>query len=208
MSPLTLEFQDDLKCRENRHQYLLGRDLMVTVFKRKVYFPQGRWKDYWTGRVIDGRQGKTWRWPQNRGGGLFVRAGGIVPHGPVVQYRGERPVDEVMLYVFPDAQESHMEFYEDDGVSLEHRKGKFATTRISTQCNGSRAVVNVAKTKGTFTGQVKKRTWSFTIAVDFDPASVTADGKALPEAAWQFDRRRKEVSIRAIAAPAEIRVTA
>jgi len=207
MRPLTLEFQDDVKCRENRHQYLLGRDLMVTIYRRKAYFPQGRWKDYWTGRIVEGRQGKTLRWPDNRGGGFFVRAGGIVPHGPVVQYRGEFPVDEAMLYVFPDAQESRMEFYEDDGVSLEHRKGKFATTRISTQCNGSRAVVEVAKTKGAFRGQVKKRTWSFTIAVDFVPASVKANGKALPEVAWQFDRGRKEVKVEAVRGPAKILVS-
>ena len=56
--PLTLEFPDDKNCRENLHQYLLGRDLMVGIYNKKIYFPAGEWKDYWTGEVIKGLQEK------------------------------------------------------------------------------------------------------------------------------------------------------
>ena len=69
---------------------------------------------------------ETIQWSQDRGGGLFIRSGGIIPHGPLMQYRRERPLDEMMLYVFPDIEESTMDLYEDDGVSLDHRKGKSA----------------------------------------------------------------------------------
>ena len=207
MRPLTLEFQDDLKCREIVHQYLLGRDLLVVTYRPGAYFPEGRWKDYWTGEVIEGGQEKIVQWPLDRGGGLFVRSGGIVPHGPLMQYRRERPLDEMMLYVFPDTQESSMDLYEDDGVSLEHRKGKFAITPISTKSTSSQAIVKVGKTQGSFEGQMKDRTWSFTVAAGFIPDSVKANGKTLPQTAWTFDRKRNEVKIQALPGPVEMLIT-
>lgn len=207
LRPLTLEFQDDLKCREIMHQYLLGRDLLVVIYEPKAYFPAGRWKDYWTGEIVEGGQEKTIKWPEDRGGGLFVRSGGIVPHGPLMPYRGERPFDEIMLYVFPDTEESSMDFYEDDGISLEHRKGKFAITPISTRGTSSQTVVKVGETQGSFEGQVEHRTWSFTVAVDFVPSSVKANGEMLPQTMSDFEETRSEVKIRAQPGPVEIVIT-
>ena len=56
MLPLTFEFPEDTKVRENLHQYLLGRDLMVGIYKNDIYFPEGRWKDFWTGDIVEGNQ--------------------------------------------------------------------------------------------------------------------------------------------------------
>jgi len=56
---LVLEFEDDANCRGILHQYLLGRDLMVVIYKREAYFPEGRWKDFWTGETLDAQE--AWR---------------------------------------------------------------------------------------------------------------------------------------------------
>ncbi|MCL5019969.1 MAG: DUF5110 domain-containing protein, partial [Patescibacteria group bacterium] len=204
MIPLTLEFQDDIRCREIVHEYLLGRDLLLVCFQNSAYFPEGRWKDYWTGKVIEGRQEKSIGYPSNRGGGLFVRSGGIIPHGPLMQYRRELPMDEIMLYIFPDAKTSDMDFYEDDGVSLEHKKGKYAITNISTKSEPSRIFIKVGETKGFFEGQTKNRTWSFIIAVDFIPVEVKANGSALPKNMWEYDHDRKEINISPMPGAVEI----
>ena len=84
MVPLTLEFPNDKNCRDNLHQYLLGRDLMVGIYNKNIYFPSGKWKDYWTGEVIEGDQDKAVSWPDDRGGALYVRSGGIIPMGLVM----------------------------------------------------------------------------------------------------------------------------
>ena len=204
--PLTLEFQDDIECRDVRHEYLLGRDLLVVIYEREAYFPAGRWKDYWTGKVIDGAGKRAIRWPQDRGGGLYVRSGGIITLGPLMQYRGERPVDEVELYLFPGAAESSIAFYEDDGVSMQHQEDEFAITPISTWSRDSLAVVRVGETRGSFEGQVRDRTWAFTVAIDFAPSHVKANGEVLPETAWQFDPERNEVRTEALPGPIELRI--
>jgi alpha-glucosidase len=204
--PLTLEFQDEIACRDIRHEYLLGRDLLVVIYEREAYFPAGRWVDYWTGEMIDGAGKKAISWPQDRGGGLYVRSGGIITLGPLMQYRGERPVNEVELYLFPGSMESSTDFYEDDGISMRHHEGEFAITPISTWSTDSLAVVRVKATRGSFEGQVQDRTWSFTVALDFVPSYVEANGAVLPETAWQFDPERNEVRIEALLGPIELRI--
>jgi len=206
MTPLTLEFPDDPRCRENLHQYLLGRDLMVVIYKREAYFPAGRWKDFWTGEVIEGGCETTISWPENRGGGLYVRGGGIVALGPVMQYRGEKPLDEIELYVFPDAEESATVLYEDDGVSLEHCDGEHATTRVRAVDDGRKITVTVEETRGSFEGQCPDRTWSLTVAVDGPPAAVLANGtEILPDDAT-FDPDRGELSLAPLRGPVDLEI--
>ena len=206
MAPLTLEFPDDAACRDCLHQYLLGRDLMVTIYKTDTVFPEGRWKDFWTGEVIEGGQRREMNWPKGRGGGLFVREGGIVTMGPVMQYRGEAPVDPVELYAFPGGTESRAEFYEDDGVSFKHQDGAFATNVIRAKDAGGAVTVTVEATQGKFDGQCADRKWAFTIALDAAPVSVSANGDPLGDNDWSFDEERREVQVRPQPGPVEITV--
>ena len=207
MTPLALEFEQDPNCRQITHQFLLGRDLLVTIYERDIYLPQGCWKDYWTGETLEGGRFTTIDWPEDRGGGLFVRAGAIIPFGPVLQYRGEGPVDDVELYVFATEQETRFELYEDDGVSLEHRHGERATTAVTAQRRGPEITVSVAATDGTFEGQTDRRRWAFRIAVDSTPAEVAVNGTPLMDGDWRLDAERGEIVIPAQEGPADVRVT-
>jgi len=202
--PLTLEYQDDVNCRDLLNQYLLGRDLMVCIYRREVYFPQGRWKDYWTGKVFEGGRKAEIDWPETRGGGLFVREGGIVPHGPLMQYRKQKPVDKVNIYIFPGRDESRMDFYEDDGVSMKHLEGEFATTAITARCDGDSVVVDVGETEGTYDGKPENRSWAFTVGVDFVPAAVSTDDAELGPDMWHYDETTKLVTIRPQQGPVSV----
>jgi len=196
MLPLAMEFPDEAETRGILTQYLLGRDLMVTAYAADAYFPRGRWKDFWTGELVDGGACRPIAWPDDRGGGLYVREGGIVPLGPLMQYRGELPLDAIELYAFPGPLETSFTLYRDDGVSLGHRAGRFATTTVTARWNDGRAVVTVGTTEGSYDGQPPTVRWTFTIALDRRPAAVTADGEALADGAWDFDEARREVAVR------------
>ena len=58
---------------------------------------------------------------------LLVRAGAILPLGPVVQHTDERPLDELTLQIYPEGT-SRFELYEDDGRSNAYRRGHHALT--------------------------------------------------------------------------------
>ena len=116
------------------HQFLWGDDLLVAPVTRAgatawpVYLPAGGWYDFWTGARHEGPGGVTVDAPLERLP-LFVRAGAIVPMGPVVQHTGERPLDEVTVLIYP-ADASRFELYEDDGRSNGYRRGQYALTAL------------------------------------------------------------------------------
>jgi alpha-glucosidase (family GH31 glycosyl hydrolase) len=210
MAPLALEFGLDRETRRALHQYLLGRDLMVVIYRKEAYFPPGSWKDYWTGEVVQGGMVREIHWPPSRGGGLYVREGAIIPLGPVLQYRGERALDEIELYVFPGAKESSFLLYRDDGVSLEHRDGHFATTGISVSGPPERLCVSIARPDGSYAGEPATIRWSLRVALPRRPFRVSRNGPLDP-GEWSFDDGRGELSVSAgadVPVTVEIELTA
>jgi alpha-glucosidase/alpha-D-xyloside xylohydrolase len=124
---LWLHYPDDPTAVARGDQYLWGRDLLVApvvekgAASRRLYLPRGTWFDFWTeekaegGREID-RAVDLATMP------LYVRAGAIIPMGPVKQYASE-PVDgPLTLTVYPGANGA-FELFEDDGTSFEYRRG-------------------------------------------------------------------------------------
>jgi len=206
LRPLALEFESDLKSRTVLHEYLLGRDLLVVIYKNEAWFPAGLWKNFWTGEVLSGGQEKPISWPENRGGGLYVRNGGIIPFGPLLQHRGEKPIDVITIYLFPDETETTLEFYEDDGVSLAHHTDECGITPISCRKNGQRVQATVGETRGHFSGQSAHRTWGFTVALDFTPGKISINQNTLPASAWRFDAVRNELHIDSQPGPIELEI--
>lgn len=195
LQPLTLTYPNDKKNRNILHQYLLGPGLMVGIYKDSIYFPEGQWKDYWTGEIVEGGQLKVVTWPENRGGSLYVKSGAIIPMGPLMQYRGEKPMDEMSLYVFPGAEESSFDLYEDDGVSFDYEKGASISTRISTKKSGAINTVEIGKSIGTYNGMVSNRTWNVTMHLTSKPTSVKMNDVLLSESQYIYDEGRKELTV-------------
>jgi alpha-glucosidase (family GH31 glycosyl hydrolase) len=55
---------------------------------------------------------------------LYVRAGSILPLGPVKQYTTET-VDQPLAVLIYSGADSSFLLYEDDGISFNHRKGEW-----------------------------------------------------------------------------------
>jgi alpha-D-xyloside xylohydrolase len=111
---LVVEFQDDPSVWNIGDQWLLGDSLLVApIFDesgaREVYLPAGTWTDWWTGARLAGR-----RWTHVEADletlPLWVREGAIIPMGPVMNYVGEFPVEEITLRVAPFEGDGESEF--------------------------------------------------------------------------------------------------
>jgi alpha-glucosidase (family GH31 glycosyl hydrolase) len=55
---------------------------------------------------------------------LYVRAGSILPLGPVKQYADEKVDGPLSISIYPGADASFL-LYEDDGRSFNYRKGEW-----------------------------------------------------------------------------------
>ena len=130
---------------------MLGNYLLVTAFTPKVRFPTGRWIDYWTGKEYIGPEEITYSIPEGRGGGLFIRAGAILPYWPEIDYVGQKPVEALSLHVYPEGR-SQFTLFEDDGLTLGYEKGDVARTDITCRRDRNQAVVRIGPRQGSYSG--------------------------------------------------------
>jgi alpha-glucosidase/alpha-D-xyloside xylohydrolase len=127
MRALWLHFPDDARSVECQDQYMWGKNLLVApvlekgATARRVYLPPGAWYDFWTG---DGMQGgrEISRAVDLETLPLYVRAGSILPLGPVKQFVDEKVDGPLSVSIYPGA-DSYFLLYEDDGRSFDYRKG-------------------------------------------------------------------------------------
>eukprot|EP01037_Dinobryon_pediforme_P023357 gene23358-24782_t len=131
MRALAAGYVADRQVRRIDDEYLFGDAFLVapvTAYKarsRSVYFPEGtRWYDFDTGRAYQGGTRATVDAPFERLP-LFVRAGAIVPTGPVTQYVDERRDAPLTILVYPGADGS-FSLYEDDGRSTAYKTGAYS----------------------------------------------------------------------------------
>ncbi len=125
---------DDPAAVARGDQYLWGRDMLVApvvekgATTRRLYLPRGAWFDFWTEERVDGGR-EIDRAVDLATMPLYVRAGAVIPMGPVKQYTDE-PSDEPMtLVVYPGA--------DGDVDVVRGRRASRSTTGAATPCGWS-----------------------------------------------------------------------
>jgi alpha-glucosidase (family GH31 glycosyl hydrolase) len=129
MRALWLHFPDDPMAVACGDEYLWGRNVLVApvvekaTTSRRVYLPPSAWYDFWTGERLEGgreisRQVDLEILP------LYVRAGSILPLGPVKQYAAERVDEPLLVSIYPGTDASFL-LYQDDGSSFNYRNGEW-----------------------------------------------------------------------------------
>jgi alpha-D-xyloside xylohydrolase len=85
-----------------------------------------------------------------------VRAGAILPLGPVRQFVGEKPADPLELRIYPGA-DGAFAFYEDEGDGYGYERGRLATIRF--EWNDAARELVIGARQGRFPGMLKARTF-------------------------------------------------
>lgn len=149
-----------------------------------TYLPAGAdWYDFWSGQRHAGGTTATRDTPLDLIP-LYVRAGSILPLGPVQQYATEKPDAPYEIRVYPGA-DARFTVYEDDNETYAYEKGQRATYELA--WNDARRVLTIGARQGRFPGMIERRTLNIVMADaaggGIDPASpsttVTYDGRPL-----------------------------
>lgn len=149
MRPLLWEDAAHPAYRALDDQWLLGDHLLVSpvlapaTARRQLLLPAGHWYDFWDDALLAG--GRT----IEREAGLdvvplHVRAGAVLPLGPVQQYTKEVPNPAPELHLYPPMAEVGpivSWFYHDDGETLAYRRGAYSLTRLTLQRLGDRLIL-------------------------------------------------------------------
>jgi len=161
MRPLVFDFPQDARALDQAHSYMFGRALHVApvlapqVSTWPVYLPQsaGGWVDFWTGERRAGGRTHDVASPLERIP-LHLRAGTILPLGPVLQSTAEATGEVTDLHVVP-GRDGSCELYEDGGLDYAYEKGAFSVIRI--RWDDERRLLRLSSPRGRFDGMRKTR---------------------------------------------------
>jgi alpha-glucosidase (family GH31 glycosyl hydrolase) len=176
-----LHYADDPTAVARGDQYLYGRDVLVApVFEkgatsRSVYLPRGNWYDFWTKEKAEGAHEVT-RKVDLETMPLYVRAGAILPLGPVKQYTGEKVDGPLTVWVHPGANGAFA-WYEDDGTSFSFRKGEFM--RVNMSWNDSQRRLGMRLAAGSKMLAPTKRNIVVKVAGEQTGKNVVFEGKPI-----------------------------
>jgi alpha-glucosidase len=128
--------QADPKHWDNERDFLFGEHLLVSpvvqpkLQRQLVYLPKGNWYYFWTGQPSNGEVFVNLMPDQIP---FFVREGAVLPVYPVRQWTGERPVDELTLYVYYKNGSEASRLYEDAGDGYAHEQGAYSLKLLTTE---------------------------------------------------------------------------
>ncbi len=131
MRALWIAWPNDAKAVTIADEYLWGDHVLVAPLleagakQRRVYLPAGMWWDFWNNERVEGG-GEVIREVDIETIPVYVRAGAVIPFGPVLQYAKEPNDEPVTLQVYPEA-DGNFNWYEDDGISFRYRQGEFTS---------------------------------------------------------------------------------
>ena len=140
------------------------------------YLPKGaNWYDFWTGKLYKGGQNVvlTTRFDQVP---MFVRAGSIVPLGPVMQYVGEKPWDNLEIRIYPGA-DAEFSLYEDEGDGYNYEQGYYSNI-IFTWTDRTRTL-HISARQGGYKGMLLNRQFQIVLpdgtakTIDYNGNQVT-----------------------------------
>src|SRR5260370_2936484 len=150
MRELWLHYPEDPGAVARGDEYLWGRNVLVApvveqgATSRQLYLPRGGWYDFWTGERQEGGR-EISRKVDLETTPLYVRAGSILPLGPVKQYTAEQVDEPLTISIYPGADASFL-LYEDDGSSFNYRNGEWMVTQMN--WNDGRRVLTMALHEG------------------------------------------------------------
>ena len=161
MRALPLEFPADPKVRNIGDEFLFGPSLLISpvtqagAITRPVYLPAGsRWINFWSGKCNRGGQTIVAQAPIDRMP-IYVKAGSIVPFGPIVQSTAET-ADPIDLRIY-GGKDADFILYEDQGDGYDYEKGERSTIRL--HWDETQHVLVIGTRQGSFPGMLQEHTF-------------------------------------------------
>ncbi len=203
--PLYYDWPEEDSAYTSKDEYMFGDQMLAApvvapgdkvtgLATEQVWLPKGEWIEWPTGKHFTGpttvqRDFSIDQTP------VYLKAGAMIPMQPPMLHTGEKPVDPLIVNVWPlnPGTSSSYSVYEDSGVSVDYQRGVFARTPIKATQTGDTLKVEIGPVEGQYPGMLKTRAYQLRLPADWPPASVTVNGVAVKQAGllgqdgWSFE---------------------
>ncbi|MEK6570793.1 MAG: TIM-barrel domain-containing protein, partial [Bacteroidota bacterium] len=137
--PMYHDYSEAREAYAFKEQYMFGDQMIVSpvaapidsmsqLAQKKIWLPDGEWIEWLTGARLRGPAVIERKFALDEIP-LYVKAGSILPMQRKMRNTHEKPVDPLILTIFPGDSGS-ARFYEDEGNSLGYQKQDYAWTSV------------------------------------------------------------------------------
>ncbi|HUY82239.1 MAG TPA: TIM-barrel domain-containing protein [Acidobacteriaceae bacterium] len=191
LHPLYYDWPEANAAYDNKSEYAFGSQMIVDPVTKPVdpttqlaqqtlWIPPGQWIERTTGRHFTGPEEIT------RGFAIdqipvYVRAGAIIPLQPPMEYTGQKPINPLILKIYPlsNGKTSTYRLYADASKSRAYQRGICTWTPLTASQHGDLLTVQVAPVQGSYPGMILRRAYQVRLPGDWPPQSVTVNGESL-----------------------------
>ena len=199
--PMYYYYPECNEAYDMKEQYMFGDDMLVTaivkpvdvttgVAERTIWFPEGKWYDMVSGKLIEGNQTLSLSYTVAENP-YYVRAGAIIPMNPPTVKNLQDRCDTLVLTFIPGA-DGQIEYYEDDGVSKDYTE-QFAVTKVTKTSDSNSIRVVISPRQGSYKGAAESRKYELRFPAQMPAQSVKVNGVEVPykryakSGEWSYD---------------------
>ncbi|WP_129716514.1 glycoside hydrolase family 31 protein [Pedobacter sp. SYP-B3415] len=184
LRPLVMLEQENISNHYRQDEFTFGDKILVCpvleqgATSRRVYLPKGQWYNFWTNELLQGGseyvvQAALEDMP------LFARAGSVIPEYPVMQYVGEKNVDELLLNVYFSDYEVNSFLYEDHGDTFAFEQDIYLEKKYNVK--GDERNLHIEQVvEGLYTSMYELYDFRV-IGLPFNVGKVLVDDREVPE---------------------------
>jgi alpha-glucosidase len=180
LRPLVMQEQDVNLNHFRQDEFTFGDKILVCpvmdpgVKSRPVYLPKGDWYHYWTHEKLKGGAEIVIDTPLDSMP-IFVKAGSVIPESPVMQYVGEKQIDELLFQVYYAPYEVNSFFFEDYGETFAYEQDIYLEKKFITT-GDEHSMTITQSVEGLYTPRYENYEMKV-IGLPFKPSKVLVDNK-------------------------------
>jgi alpha-glucosidase len=195
LRPVVMQEQEVVSNHFRQDEFTYGDKILICPVlepgqkSRKVYLPNGTWYDFWTLEMVDGGKEVVVHTPLDIMP-IFVKAGSVIPEYPVMQYTGEREIEEVKLNIYYSDYEVNSFLFEDYGETFAYEQDIYLEKKFVVKGDADKLTI-----KQSMEGLYTPRYEGYHIKLNglpFKPTKIVADGKEIetinsnPDKTYEF----------------------
>ena len=184
LRPLVMQEQDEISNHFRQDEFTYGDKILVCPVlepgqtSRNVYLPKGNWYYFWDNEIMEGGKEVAVATPLETIP-IFIKAGSVIPEYPVMQYVGEKEIEEVKLNVYYSDYEVNSFLFEDYGETFAYEQDIYLEKKFVVSGKNSKLTIQQSM-EGLYTPRYENYEFNI-IGLPFKPVRVMADNKEVTD---------------------------
>jgi alpha-glucosidase len=186
-----MQEQEELTNHFRQDEFTYGDKILICPVmvrgqaSRKVYLPKGKWYNFWTNEIAEGGKEVTVATPLETIP-LFIKAGSVIPEYPLMQYVGQKEIEEVCLNIYYSDYEVNSFLFEDYGETFAYEQDIYLEKKFIVNGKSSTLTIDQGM-EGLYTPRYENY-YITLIGLPFKPVKIVADNKEVSGFTLDDDR--------------------